>query len=63
MMVLLKLLQGSGSGWGKVASKKQNEDNAKNNVNEFGCDDGGSAIIQFYEDEPYCTEGHCTQQG
>jgi hypothetical protein len=54
----------SGSGWGKVASKaKQVEDNAKNNVNEFWLADGESAIIQFYEDEPYCTEGHTVQQG
>lgn len=54
----------SGKGWGKVASKaKEIEDNVKNRVNEFWLADGESAIVQFYDDEPYCTEGHTVQQG
>lgn len=53
----------SGKGWGKVASKaKEIEDNVNNRVNEFWLADGESAVIQFYDDEPFCTEGHTVQQ-
>ena len=54
----------SGKGWGKVASKaKEIEESVKNRVNEFWLADGESAIIQFFDDEPFCTEGHTVQQG
>lgn len=52
----------SGSGWGKVASKsKANKEASDNNINEFWLADGETAIVQFYDDEPFCTEGHSVQ--
>jgi hypothetical protein len=46
-----------------ITKAKEIESNVKNRVNEFWLADGESAIVQFYADEPYCTEGHTIQQG
>lgn len=48
-----------GTGWGKVAAKKaQNEEAAKGNYNSIYLRDGESAVLQFLDDEPFCFEGH-----
>lgn len=46
------------SGWGAVASRRVGSGERDEWIRNFVLKDGESAIIQFLNDEPFCTDGH-----